>query len=161
MDKTGVAYFLFTGASGCLTISADDEVARKFAMLIEGKCLGLGPSKAAEKYGYTKQRFFQLLEAFEQGGSRALMSKKKGPKTNYVRTENVVSQVIRHRFLDPDANAAVIAQKMTQMGIKVSQRSVERIIAEHGLHKKSSISSVPKTNRKRLKSSIPKNENKR
>ena len=91
----------------------------------------------------------------------ALMSKKKGPKTNYVRTENVVSQVIRHRFLDPDANAAVIAQKMKQTGIKVSQRSVERIIAEHGLQKKSSTISVPKTHRKRLKSSIPKNESKR
>jgi transposase len=161
MDKTGVDSVLFTGTSGSLTISAEDEVARKFAMLIEGKCLGLGPSKAAEKYGYTKQRFFQLLAAFEQDGSSALMSKQKGPKTNYVRTENVVSQVIRHRFLDPDANAAVIAQKMTQTGIKVSQRSVERIIAEHGLQKKSSISSVPKTNRKRLKSSIPKNERKR
>jgi transposase len=161
MDKTGVDYFLFTGTAGSLTISADDEVARKLAMLIEGKCLGLGPNKAAEKYGYTKQRFFQLLDAFEQGGSMALMSKKKGPKTNYVRTENVVSQVIRHRFLDPDTNAAVIAQKMKQTGIKVSQRSVERVIAEQGLQKKSSTSSVPKTSRKRLKSSIPKNARKR
>ncbi len=161
MDKTDSNYFLFEGTTGSLTISADDEVARKLAMLIEGNCLGLGPTKAAEKYGYTKQRFFQLLDAFEQAGSMALMSKKKGPKTNYVRTANVVSQVIRHRFLDPDANAAVIAQKMKQTGIKVSQRSVERIIAEHGLQKKSSISSVPKTNRKRLKASIPKNEKKR
>jgi len=158
MDKTGLDYFLFEGPTGSLTISADDEVARKFAMLIEGKCLGLGVTKAAEKYGYTKQRFFQLLDAFQQGGSVALMSKKKGPKTNYVRTENAVSQVIRHCFLDPDANATVIAQKMKQTGIKISQRSVERVIAEHGLQKKSSTSFVPKTNRKRLKSSIPNNE---
>lgn len=161
MDKTGVDYFLITGPSGSLTISADDEVARKLAMLIDGKCLGLGPTKAATKYGYTKQRFFQLLDAFEQAGSSGLMSKKKGPKTNYVRTENVVSQVIRHRFLDPDANATVIAQKMKQTGVKVSQRSVERVIAEHGLQKKSSTSSVPKTSRKRLKSSLPKNARKR
>jgi transposase len=161
MDKTGINYFLLEGPIGSLTIAADDEVARKFAMLIEGKCLGLGPTKAAEKYGYTKQRFFQLLAAFEQAGSSGLMSKKKGPKTNYVRTENAVSQVIRYRFLDPDANAAVITQKMKQTGIKISQRSVERIIAEHGLQKKSSISFVPKTNRNRLKFSIPKNELKR
>ena len=161
MDKTGIDYFLITGTSGSLTISAEDEVACKLAMLIDGKCLGLGPTKAAEKNGYTKQRFFQLLEAFEQSGSRALMSKKKGPKTNYVRTENIVSQVIRHRFLDPDANAAVIAQKMKQTGIKISQRSVERVIADHGLQKKSSTSSVPKISRKRLKSSIPKNARKR
>jgi len=136
MDKTGIDYFLFEGPSGSLTISADDEIACKFAMLLEGKCMGLGPTQAAEKYGYTKQRFFQLLDAFQQEGSAALMSKKKGPKTNYVRTDNAVSQVIRHRFLDPDANAAVITQKMKQTGIKISQRSVERIIAEHGLQKK-------------------------
>jgi transposase len=161
MDKTGSDYFLLEGTTGSLTISAADEVARKFAMLIEGKCLGLGPTKAAEKYGYTKQRFFQLLDAFEQAGSSGLISKKKGPKTNYVRTENAVSQVIRYRFLDPDANAAVITQKMKQTGIKISQRSVERVIAEYGLQKKRSISFIPKTNRNRLKSSIPKNELKR
>jgi len=148
MGKTGVDYFLITGPSGSLTISADDEVARKLAMLIEGKCLGLGPTKAANKYGFTKQRFFQLLNAFEQAGSSGLMSKKKGPKTNYVRTDNAVSQVIRHRFLDPDANAVVITQKMKQTGIKISQRSVERIIAEHGLQKKTlSVSSHRRTAR--------------
>ena len=136
MDKTDIDYFLLTSSTGSLKISADDEVARKLAMLFEGKCTDLGPSKAAEKYGYTKQRFFQLFDAFQKEGSTALMSKKKGPQKNYVRTENVVSQVIRHRFLDPDANAAVIAQKMKQTGIKISQRSVERIIAENGLQKK-------------------------
>ena len=48
MAKTGSNYFLLEGTTGSLTISADDELARKLAMLIEGKCLGLGPSKAAE-----------------------------------------------------------------------------------------------------------------
>lgn len=136
MDKTDIKQFLFEGPSGNLSISANDEVGRKFAMLIEGRCMGLGPTKAALKYGYTKQRFYQLLEAFNKEGSVGLVSKMKGPKKNYVRNENAVTQVIRHRFLDPDANAAVIAQKMTQAGVKISQRSVERIIAEHGLQKK-------------------------
>ena len=135
-DNLDDPVFLFDGPSGSLTILADDEIARKLAMLIEGKCMGIGPTKAAQKYGFSKQRFFQLLTAFQQGGSTALASKKKGPKDNYVRTENAVSQVIRHRFLDPDANAAVISQKMQQVGIKISKRSVERIIAEHGLQKK-------------------------
>jgi transposase len=136
MKVTDADFLLFEGPDGRLPIHPDDEIARKIAMLIEGKCMGLGPTRAAEKYGYTKQRFFQLLHAFEQGGSSALISKKKGPKTNYVRNENAVTQVIRHRFLDPDASAAVITQKMKQAGVAISQRSVERIIAEHGLQKK-------------------------
>jgi len=130
------ASLLFEGPDGSLPIRPDDEVTRKIAMLIEGKCMGLGPTRAAKKYGYTKQRFFQVLHLFEQAGSAALMSHKTGPNTNYVRTENAVTQVIRHRFLDPDASAAVIAQKMCQAGVAISQRSVERIIAENGLQKK-------------------------
>lgn len=136
VETTDNKKFQIEGPSGSLKIFSNDEVSRKFAMLIDGKCLGLGPTKAAEKYGYTKQRFFQILDAFKEQGSTALVSKKKGPKTNYVRTENMVSQVIRHRFLDPDASAAVITQKMKQAGNNISQRSVERVISEYGLQKK-------------------------
>jgi len=161
MDQTGTNIVFLEGPAGRLVIHADDEVTQKLAMLFEGECLGLGPKKAAEKYGYTKQRYYQLFHAYEQGGSAALKSKKRGPRTNYVRTENAVTQVIRYRFLDPDANAAVIAQKMQQIGIKISQRSVERIIAEHGLQKKSFTSSAQKTKSKRLKSDVAKYEKKR
>jgi hypothetical protein len=44
------------GERGTLSIAEQDEVARKLAMLIEGQCEGLGPTQAARKYGYTKQR---------------------------------------------------------------------------------------------------------
>ena len=66
----------------------------------------------------------------------ALQSQKRGPKTNYRQTAEVVRQVIRHRFLDGDASAEVIAQKLRQTGGTISNRSVERIIAEYGLQKK-------------------------
>lgn len=136
MEKTSKEVIWLEGPAGALPIKRQDKLALKLAMLIEGKCLGLGPIRAAKKYGYSKQRFFQLLEAFKKEGTAALMMKKTGPKTNYVRTEDVVTQVIRHRFLDPDASAEVIAQKMKQAGYKVSIRSVERTITEHGLQKK-------------------------
>lgn len=136
MVETGKKVLHIEGPSGTLPIKGEDKVARQIAMLIEGKCLGLGPNKAAKKYGYSKQRFFQVLKAFLENGSKALIPKKTGPKSNYVRTEGVVTQIIRHRFLDPDAKAEVIAQKMRQTGIKVSQRTVERTITEYGLQKK-------------------------
>jgi hypothetical protein len=43
--------------------------------------------------------------------------------------------VIRCRFLDPEASAEVIAQKLRQAGISLSTRSVERVIADYGLQK--------------------------
>lgn len=127
---------LLEGSAGKLAINSKDKIARQLGMLFEGECTELGPIRAAKKYGYSKQRYFQILHAFKQGGTDAIMPKKTGPKKNFVRTENVVTQIIRHRFLNPDAQAEVIAQKMRQSGIQVSTRSVERTITEHGLQKK-------------------------
>jgi len=134
------------GEHGSLAVGEGDEVTRKLAMLIEGECEGLGPSKAAEKYGFTKQRYFQIKQAYLQEGSQALLSKLRGPKKNYRRTDELVRQVIRHRFLDPQASAEVIAQKLRQTGFVISIRSVERVIAEYGLQKKTlSVSSASRT----------------
>ncbi|MFQ5592463.1 MAG: hypothetical protein ACE5HE_14995 [Phycisphaerae bacterium] len=124
------------GDRGSLAVLDDDEVSRKLAMLIEGDCEGLGPTKAAQKYGFTKQRYFQIRYAYEQGGAQSLLSKSRGPKRNYRRTGELVRQVIRYRFLDPEMSAEVIAQKLRQTGFAISTRSVARVIAEYGLQKK-------------------------
>jgi len=77
-----------------------------------------------------------LLHAFREHGAASLKSERRGPRTNYRRTQQVVRQVIRHRFLDPEASAEVIAQKLRQCGEQISIRSVQRIISEFGLQKK-------------------------
>jgi transposase len=118
------------GQGGSLPVRADDEITRKLAMLIEGECEGLGPLRAAEKFGFSKQRYFQLRQAFQERGALALQSRRRGPKSNYRRTEEVVRQVIRHRFLDPEASAQVIGQKLRQAGQPVSTRRVERVIED-------------------------------
>ena len=135
------------GSRGSLPVDPQDEVTRKLAMLIEGQCEGLGPSQAAEKLGYTKQRYFQLLHAYEELGSAGLASKLRGPKRNYRRTDELVRQVVRHRFLDPGASPEVIAQKLRQTGFAISTRSVERVIAEYGLQKKTRLPATPRTAR--------------
>ncbi len=124
------------GSAGSLDVPNDDEITRKLAMLIEGDCEGLGPAQAARKYQFSRQRYFQLRTAFREQGALALLSQKRGPKHNYRRTDEVIRQVIRHRFLDPDASAEVIAQKLRQCGLSISTRSVERIIEQFGLPKK-------------------------
>lgn len=136
MMKTHAEQRWLEGPAGRLPIREDDEVCRKLAMLYEGVCAGLGACEAARKYGYTKQRFYQLLHLYEQGGAMALKDGKRGPKTNYRRTDEVVRQVIRHFFLDPNATPEVVAQKLNQCGHPISVRSVQRIIADYGLQKK-------------------------
>jgi transposase len=125
-----------TGPSGCLVGPDGDEILGKLAMLIEGECEGLGATAAAAKYGYTRQRYYQLLAAFNLGGTLALLSQKTGPKGPSRRTQAVTREVIRHRFLDPDASADVIAQKIRQTATAISTRSVSRVLDEFGLQKK-------------------------
>ena len=126
----------FVGPGGSLSVPENDEVSWKLAMLIEGECGPLGPTQAAEKFGYCKQRYYQLLHAFLEEGAIGLQSDKRGPKSNYRRTIQVGREVIRYRFLNPDASAEVIAQKLRQSGFPISTRNVERVIAEYGLQKK-------------------------
>ena len=40
------------GPAGSILVPDDDEITRKFAMLFEGQCEGLGPTEAARRYGY-------------------------------------------------------------------------------------------------------------
>jgi transposase len=124
------------GEGGALSVPENDEITRKLSMLIEGECEGLGAKRAAEKFGFSKQRYFQLRSAFAEQGALALLSQRRGPKTNYRRTGELVRQVIRHRFLDPDASTDVISQKLRQSGFVISARSVRRVIEEYGLQKK-------------------------
>lgn len=118
-----------------LPLNSKDKVSLKFAMLFEGLCT-LGVQVAIKKYGYTEQRFYQLLSEFEKEGASALIDKKRGPNTQSIRTKEVKNQIIRLRFLDPFASTGVISQKLNQMGYNVSIRSVERTITEFGLQKK-------------------------
>jgi len=137
-----------SGPKGTLPVREDDEITVKLAMLFEGQCEGLGPVKAAEKFGYTRQRYYQILYQFMEHGAAGLRSLKPGPKGNYRRTEEVVRQIIRYRFLDPNMSPEVIAQKLIQNSYLIAIRSVERVISEYGLQKKTvSVSSRKRTSK--------------
>jgi transposase len=126
----------FLGPGGVLDVPRDDEITRKLAMLVEGECTRAGPKAAAERFGFSRQRYFQLRAVFLERGSLGLHSERRGPKGNYRRSREAVCQAIRHRLLDPEASSAVIAQKMRQCGLRISKRSVDRIFADFGLQKK-------------------------
>jgi len=128
--------FQLDGPHGSILIREGDEITLKLGMLYEGECEGIGPAKASEKFGYTRQRYYQLLEQYKKHGAEALKNKRPGPKGNYRRTDEVVRQIIRYRFLDPQVSPEVIAQKLVQCGFSIAARSVERVISEYGLQKK-------------------------
>ena len=127
---------MLVGPRGSLAIATDDQASLKLIMLLEGECTEIGPGKAAKNFHYSKSRYYQIRDAFAQKGLEALISRKTGPKGNYRRTSEVTKLVVRARFLDPEASAEVIASKLRQDGHTIATRSVERIINEYGLQKK-------------------------
>ncbi len=133
----------FIGPNGSLPIATHDEVSLKLAMLVKGECGPDGPCRAAQEFGFSRQRYFQLRALFHEHGAAGLVSHKRGPKSNYRRTQEVICQVVRYRFLDPEMSSAVIAQKLRQNEFHISARSVDRILAEFGLQKKTLSVSSP------------------
>ena len=125
-----------TGPAGSLALGPEDAAACRFLMLMEGECLKGNIAEVAAKYGYGRQRYYQLLDCLKAGGLQALQPQKTGPKRNYRRTDQAVRQVLGHLFLDPEASAAVVVQKLRQTHFDISLRSVRRIIADYGLQKK-------------------------
>jgi len=126
----------FSGPAGTLHIRDDDELSRRLAMLLEGECQGRTVTEVARRFGLSRPRYYQLRAAYLTEGAWGLAPDTPGPKTDYRRTDEVVRLVIRHRFLDPDTAPEVIAQKLRQQGHPIAQRSVQRIIADYGLQKK-------------------------
>ena len=136
-----------------LEIASTDAIAWKFLMLLEAAASKEETiERIAHKFGYTREHFYTIKKHFEEGGCEALSDKPKGPKSNYKRTDEIEKQIIRYRFLDPEANCEVIAQKMNQTGYTISQRSVERTVNEYGLQKKGYIKQLKEQRGKALKS---------
>ena len=136
-----------------LKINPTDTTAWKLMMLIDAATSKDETiEQISHRYGYTREHFYIIKKNYEDKGSQSLSDKAKGPKRNYKRTDEIEKQIIRHRFLDPDANSEVIAQKMNQTGHLISQRSVERTINEYGLQKKSYIKQLKKQRGRVLKS---------
>ena len=124
------------GPAGALPVAASDPQAARFLVLLEGECLESNITAVAQHYGFSRPRYYQLLEDYKTGGLPALEPQKTGPKSNYRRTDQAVRQVLRYRFLDPNASPEVITQKLCQTHFRISLRSVHRILADYGVQKK-------------------------
>ena len=55
-----------TGPAGSLSVPATDEQTRRFLMLVEGQCLQAQVADTAKKYGFCRQRYYQMLAAFSR-----------------------------------------------------------------------------------------------
>ncbi|MCB9234821.1 MAG: helix-turn-helix domain-containing protein [Bacteroidia bacterium] len=112
-----------------LNIQDLDLTSWKFMMLIEG-VYGKGVDYATQKYGYSPVRYYQLLTDFKKRGFPALQNKKTGPQGNHSRTTPVLEQILQLRSREPKISAGILAERLREMGYKISKRSVERALKD-------------------------------
>ena len=75
----------------------------KLFLIIEG-IYTIGVQESIRKYGYTEQRYYQLLKSFRKNGIEGLVNHKRGPQNNSLRTEPVINfpGPIPHRVIVGD-----------------------------------------------------------
>ncbi len=67
--------WVLIGVEGRLLVPNQDDITPKLAMLFEAHCDGRRVIETVKKFGYTKQRFYQLLHLFKEK-ARALYKTK-------------------------------------------------------------------------------------
>jgi transposase len=131
-------HLLVRGEGGRLRVPRDDKLACRLLMILQAECGKDTHKDTAARYGCCKQTYYQWRAKYHKDGALALASHKRGPRRNYRRGGEALRQIVRHRFLDPEASADVIAQKLRQDGLQVSTRSVYRVLEDFGLQKRGS-----------------------
>jgi transposase len=108
---------------------AKDLVQVKYEMLRSVAKDDSSVSKAADEFGFSRNAFYQINEAFNKDGLKALLPKKPGP-TGPSKLRNDVSDFIDKCLTSQcRVNAKEIASKLlSELGIRIHPRTIERFI---------------------------------
>ena len=75
--------WVLVGPEGRLMVPEQDDITPKLAMLFEAQCEGNSVSEIVKKFGYSKQRYYQLLHLFQEHGASALQNQSTTPFVHY------------------------------------------------------------------------------
>jgi len=112
---------------------ADDKLQAKYEMLRSHEADGLPVSRTAELFGYTRQAYYQIRQAFDEQGMAGLLDKKRGRRGPVKCTPEVVAFLVRQKQADPELSGRELAEQLEQeRGVVVHRRTVEKIVAGLG-----------------------------
>jgi transposase len=108
----------------------DDKLQVKYEMLRSHAVDALPIRHAAPQFGYTRQGFYQVQQAFRDAGMAGLLDKKRGRKGPVKCTPDVVAFVVREKHAHPDCSGRDLAERLrAQRGLEVHRRTIEKIVA--------------------------------
>jgi transposase len=110
-----------------------DKLQVKYEMLRSHEVEGLPINRAAQLFGYTRQGFYQLQQAFREEGMAGLLEKKRGRKGPVKCTPEIVAFLVREKQLDPELSGRELAERvLEEHGLQVHRRTVEKVVKNLG-----------------------------
>ena len=109
---------------------ARDSVQVKYEMLRHVRIEGADKTQAAALFGVSRPTFYQAEADFARAGLSGLLPKPRGPKGAHKLTREVMQFVERHiAGEDPPGARALAKMILTELGVSVHPRSIERALA--------------------------------
>jgi len=108
----------------------EDMVQVKYEMLRRVGQEGVTVREAARAFGFSRPSFYKARADFDAEGLPGLVARKRGPRTPYKLTEEVLAFAGRRRAEDPSVSAAALAERVFErFGRRIHPRSIERALA--------------------------------
>ena len=103
----------------------------RYEMLRAHKVDGENIVAISERYGVSRQTFYNLWEKFSKVGSAALLSGKPGPKGASKLTLEVVSFVKKQLLREAELSGSEVASRIqAKFRFKVHKRTIEKLLGE-------------------------------
>jgi len=90
-------------------------------------------ARVCREFGYSRESFYQALEAFQSRGLSGLVNKPAGKTKPDKITPEIIGFVIYQRAKFGLSGAAITAQVEKVFNLSLHKRTVERILAFHGV----------------------------
>lgn len=114
-----------------------DKLQVKYEMLRSHEVERVSVTEAAGMHGYTRQGFYQVQRAFHEEGMAGLLEKKPGRHGPVKCTPEVVAYLVREKQKQSGLSGRELAEQLFQQrGIKVSRRTVEKVLQGMGRRQK-------------------------
>jgi transposase len=88
-----------------------------------------------EEFGYSREAFYQAMEAFHREGLAGLTDKPKGKTKPDKVTPDIIGYVIYQRAKFGLSGAAIAEKVLHRFNLKLHKRTVERILGYYGILK--------------------------
>jgi len=105
----------------------------KYEMLRAHSHEGHFITKVCKEFGYSRESFYQALEAFRKQGIAGLIDKPKGKRKPDKLTPEIIGFVIYQRAQFGLSGAAIAQEIFSKFNLKLHRRTVERILGYYGI----------------------------